>query len=826
MFLIYIKLALRLMARNPFFTFLNVAGLSVGFAASHILWQYSQAELHSDSFHKDSERIVRLIAETTTPDGETFQHNYLHPAFARAAGEKLADVEDYTRVITQNYFDKPAPMDHEDFVQFTNPANGRKRSFIENNVIYGDENLFQFFNFPLLKGEPEIVLRDRASVVLSEGTAKKYFGNEDPIGAVIYLNDSIPFTVSGVFASLPGNTHLSFDIVLPMNRIEADIEKMFPMQLNTQIYLKYRSEVEAALFEANLSSFLLTEFKELFQKYVPDRSSRFWLLPLHELPFAAHVPTPKSKFYLVALSVVALIILGMAWINYVNLSVAVNRRRLKEMAARMIVGARSVNLFTQFITEAATMNVIACLLAFTLIQLTVQPIEAIFDFHVPDWNAIGLQGVLFVAVALFASILITGLYPALLVVRRSPSYILRAHRMPGMGLGVNNILLASQYCSAIVLIVWISAVFAQLNHIVNANIGIKTDQVIVVDLPANEKTVDQNLGEFESKIQKIHSVRDLTVSSTVAGDGYLAVAMRRSKGVSQLAMDTNGGVDERFIPFYGVKLLAGRNFRPDQPSDRKAIIISVNGSKRLGFENPLDALGQKVLVEYKSWSLDDMEPVEVIGIIEDYNRKPLYETHKRVNSEGTALTYRNHLVQYHRPGKVSLLVAPDDYTTTIDEVQRAYSESFPGSAFNWYSLNENINKHYQSQQVIRNQILFFSVLAIGIACLGLLGMISNKVVEKTKEIGIRKVLGAKLHQVAQLLLKTTMRQVIVAAFIGVPAAYYVAQQYLLRFTERVELQWWHFALPVAILVTMMFGTIASVLWSAARGNPVDALKHE
>lgn len=289
--------------------------------------------------------------------------------------------------------------------------------------------------------------------------------------------------------------------------------------------------------------------------------------------------------------------------------------------------------------------------------------------------------------------------------------------------------------------------------------------------------------------------------------------------------NSDGGVDENFIPFYGIRMIAGRNFLPDQPSNHRSIIISRRTAEKIGLD-PGSAVGKIVNVGRANWS-DLTLPAEIIGVIEDYKHKPLLlEAGVSRANDGFILTYGDSIVFHNLPAKVSIRVNPLKFKGTISAIEELYGQVFPSHVFNWYFLDDHINQHYENERIVRNQIILFTCIAVGISCLGLLGMISNKVVEKTKEIGIRKILGAKVYQIAQILLNTTLKQVMIATIIGIPLAYYLGQQYLEKFSERISLQWWHYLIPLVILITIMFVTISIVLLKAVRTNPVESLRYE
>lgn len=828
MLLSYLKLSLRLLARNPFFTFINVAGLSVGFAVFFILWQYSQNELVSDQFHKDADRIAMIIARIKKSSGTTMDesdYSNLPPALGYTVQKSVPELEDVTRIIRQNVFSYADTPGHGDKIFFSYESKTQvKRSFTEDGVIYADPNLFRFFTLPLEYGSPESVLLEPNSIVISSTIAKKYFGADYPIGKILYLNDSIPFQISGVFRPLPRNTHLSFNIVLSTNRFSPEIiNGVGNLHLSTFLYVKRRSEATIEEATTKVDQIFQQEFISQWLKVIPSMEGKIWLSPLKDIAFSIFSFVPKSKFLLMLLSVLSLVVLGMALVNYINLFISANGKRLKELATRKSVGANPLDVIKQFVMEAAVTNMISFFAAITLVQLVRKPMEIFFDFYVPDWGSISLSSILIMVVVLIITLVLTGVYPAIATIKRTTTTLFGNKQHGRNKKGVIAALTVLQYTFAVVLIVWIFMVSDQIEYLLHKDRGIKTSQVAIIDMPIYKtKSKSLSIDQFLQALGNLTGVEDYSVSRTLVGDWKLGwTEIKRSANDPLFGVRTTGGVDERLIPFYGIRLITGRNFLPESPANHESIIISRIAMEKLGFASPTEAIGSRILIQPGDFILDKLISVEVIGVIEDYVRSPFFS-----NELGTVLTYRDYVNKDNYVGYVSVRVNPDKFSENISALNQAFDTYFPGEIFNWYFLDERINRYYQLEKTSRNQILLFACLAIGIACLGLLGMISNTVVDKTKEIGIRKVLGAQLHQIARILLNSTVKQIILATIIGIPAAYYLTHQYLEKFSDRIMLQWWHFILPVAMLVVIMFITIASVLWKAAKSNPVEALKYE
>lgn len=831
MLLNYIKLSFRLMARNPFFTFIKVSGLAVGLAMFFILWQYTQSEMTSDQQWKDADRIYRLgiIGRWTDLkakwDETWFATNM--PTLVDQIALQYPEITEVTRILSQQNVtgiseNGSIVKDHGSDL-FLSVQNGlEKRSFKEDRLAYGDPNLFTFFGLPLIEGQPESVLSLAGSVVLSEQLALKYFGATQVVGKIVLINDKIPLTVTGIFENLPHNTHLSFDAVISTEGIKhrfaivaADIHA--PVH-----YVKIRKEADAAALSKRIDTDMHAQIKNALWGNWEYGDAEIYFQPLREMPFQSfQVDTYNSRSHLVLtiLRATALAILFLAWINYTNLASASNMTRLKEVATRRTMGAKISELATQFVLEALTTNLLALGAALTLVQLSKSPMESTFGFYLLSWTNL-LQSTFWILILVFVlGVLITGLYPAWFVMSRHSNGLFGSISLQRGT--YNKVFTTLQYSVAIIIVVFAFTVKGQLNYILKRDLGLAKEEALIVDLPF-ERGLDFNI-HLNTFLNKVRDVGP-SISRYTPGDRNGMINLIQPGVGAGIGVHGDGGIDENFIPLYQIKMLEGRNFLSDNPVDSSSILLSEMTCKRLGFRTARDAVGSKVVAGINGKDV----PVTVVGVYADYNTQPLLNM-GFFQAKGSALTYKSYLFSTEKwsvPQKVSFRIAPEKFETSLAKIESAYRESFADPIFNWYFLNDMINSRYQQFLRVSNQIALFSFLAVGITCLGLFGMMMYKVNNKVKEIGIRKVLGAKLHQIGEILLNSTARQILIASFIGIPVAYYLTRQYLEKFSERMALQWWHFTLPVILLVLIMLSTVATVVLKAARSNPVEALKHE
>ncbi|HEY5919946.1 MAG TPA: ABC transporter permease, partial [Chryseolinea sp.] len=566
MLLSYLKLAVRLLLRNPFFTFINVLGLSVGFAVFIILWQYSRHELKSDRFHKDFDRIYRVVTNVDfTWDGKVwvFMFGYDTPIHTVRLAEKIPQVQSLTRIYNQDNFNATWIEDHSSQLFLTvKSESGDENHFIEKHVAYADPNMFDFFGIELIRGNVLNVLNDANAVAISQQTAQKYFGLEDPLNKILLLNNSIPLKVTGVFADLPKNTHLEFEIVISMRRLEKSINEFKTSAKGGPVsYFKLQQDFPVA----SLEEVLRDDSRILTNELNKDGNTEIHvsLQPLKEIAFSNldgdHF-LPKSKAYLSVLNAIALVVLVVAWINYVNLTLSLNIKRNKELAMRKTIGAKPSDFIKQFVMESTIINMLSLFIAITLIQLSKGALTILFQFHIYTFDN-NMYGTVWIVLLVFAlGILVTGFYPALSTLKTTPRALFARVGLPmQMPLNATNTLLIIQYTCSIVLIIGVFAIQRQLDYVLTRGIGINREGIVVLDLPINQPpNFHSSLKTFCDEISDLSFVADFTVSNNVVGDREEnGVFIKKTSGNIGFVPDCQGGVDERFLSCYGIPIIAG-----------------------------------------------------------------------------------------------------------------------------------------------------------------------------------------------------------------------------------------------------------------------------
>jgi putative ABC transport system permease protein len=816
----FVTITARIFQKEPWSLLLTVLGLALGLAVAFILSQHAVHELDSDSFRKDANRIFRAgLVMRWADDQLTWEETRLGintPGLVKQISERYPEIEDFTRILHQSNFNYELIPDHGK--QIIISANNQ--SSVETSVVYADSNVFSFFGISLVAGDPVAALHDSNNVVLSESKARKYFGTTQVTGMTLLLNDTIPLRVSGVFEDLPQNTHLDFDFVISSKRVRLIYDDKLEVSVGgPHAYFKLRDTVDATAFaeRVNRECGALLGSAMYNNKF---RTLSLYLQPLLDVPFSVnHLDThhPESRYFLHVLRYAALAIILVGVINYINLMIAMTGFRLKELAVRKTAGASFWHFLWQFTFDALLVHLIA--LGFTLIILLVikTPARLLLNFYVPGLTEIRAHVWITILMILVFSIFFSGFYPAHVFFKRGINRLFRFARvytsenLPFRVLGI------FQYSSALVMLIVAFAITHQLYFINGRGLGIRSNDAVVIDLSLVNAS-PQKIATLVSTLQEKQIIEGYALSSSVPGDNSQSIiGLKKERGHPTNFIETNGSVDRNFIPFFGLTLIAGENFRAGSDGQ---VILTEGAMQRLGFLSPGEAVGRQVFLE-------DGSPVTIVGIVNDYRLRLLLKTNDFLFYEGNTgvvLTYNGGEGKTNNPAK--LTVRLQKRTGASEDLRKTYGDIFPASTFIAYDHDSFINRQYHSYVTARNQLIFFVLITLVIAIIGLYAFASRKIAAKTKEIGVRKVLGASIPEISLFLLKAPMHQMIVSAIISVPTAYFIIVQYFKDFDEHVSLSWHHVIIPVAVFLLIAIIPIAPMVVRVSKENPTESIRHE
>ncbi len=789
----YLKIAFRNLWRHKIFSLINIMGLAVGMTACFLIFLYVSFELSYDSFHTRADRIYRIVADIKTP---TEVINAAGPSWAVPpnAKDEFPEVESFVRTTSDNLLVRKGDV-----------------KFQEENALWADSAFFHVFDFKLLKGDPQTALKEQFSIVFSEKAAKKYFGKEDPIGQTLLITgDAFPAKVTGVMKDIPENSQIKADMVLSMTTITQKFAPRIDSQwgnYGASAYLLLKPNARANVLQAKFPAFLEkrngTEMKKS-QMY-----PTLFLEPLKDVYLRSTRDGNKTgninNVYI--FSIVAIFILLIACFNFINLTTARSAERAKEVGIRKVVGAAKAQLTKQFIGE----SVIICLIAFLLTLLFSWLLLPLFNQLAGKTISHSIFENISYLIILFLSAIgigfLAGVYPALVLSSFKPVIVLKGKFATGTrGILLRKILVVSQFTISIGLIIATIIVYNQMSYMRNQDLGFNKDQVMVMDTYG-----DPAENTFKQALTGIPTVKSVATSSSVPGSGNPGAysEIENIKGDLQIANLDLYFVDFDYINQFKIKMVAGRGFSREFGTDTtQAMVLNEAAVKMFGYTSPQQAIGKR----FKQWGREG----KIIGVMKDFHfrslQKPIKPLSMRIEPGGCNL--------------VSINVSAANLPATIAAVENKWKALIPNRPFSYFFLDEFFDKQYRAEERFGKLFLNFAILAIFISCLGLLGLASYSTIQRTKEIGIRKVLGASVSNIVNLLSKDFLKLVAISSVIAFPIAWFAMNKWLQDFAYRIGMSWWVFLMAGILATLIALFTISFQAIKAAIANPVKSLRTE
>ena len=819
----YLKIAYRHLLNHKLYTLTNLLGLTLGMAACLFIIQHVHFELSYDHFHQHAANIYRVPFDWNATDEkgektEVYASNV--PAFGPVAQDEIPEVIAATRLFHVLTTASASVLSYE-------PVDGQRISFHEENGFYADSTFFDLFSFPLRYGNPKTALTAPRSIVLTTSLAEKYFGSnweqEVPLGKTIAFNgmQQGPFTVTGIMENVPPNSHLQFNFLFSYSSFRSGGGVNSSWQWSQcYTYVQLAPSADPAIVEAKLAT-LIDKYYDWGIKPV------MFLQPLtsihldSNLLFEAGVNGSRTSVYF--LSIVGVFILLIGWVNYLNLTLAKSADRAKEIGVRKTVGARQRHIVGQFMVESVMINAGAAILAIGLVTILQPLVSAYLAWQVPTMGMMELlsapvYGIPYPFVTLFlAGSIMSALYPAWIMMRTSAITAGRQNNvLSGQGMVFRKALVIAQFTASAVLIFGSLIVSQQLAYMQQHDLGMAIDQVVVLKAsPESDSTYRTGLQYFKNEVNALATVEETTATDFIPGQ-----EISHNRGIQRTDGGTKRGsnfymvrTDEDFVSTLQLKLVAGRNFSPNFDTDQaEGVILNEAAIDMLGYDSPAEALHQRVKLMERGDPL-----LEIVGIVENYHQQSLQQA-----PESILLRYAPATVGY-----VALRVNPSGTIhRTLEKIQEAWSQAFPGSPFDYFFLDDYYNRQYQADRQFNKVFSAFTTLAILIASLGLFGLASYTAVRRTKEIGIRKVLGASVGSILVLLSQEYIKLTVIALVIAIPVANYFFSEWLSNFAYRTPIDWWMFLVPGLLVLFIALLSVSSQTLKAARRNPVDSLRDE
>jgi len=801
MFRNYFKTTWRNLVRNKIYSLINIAGLSIGLACAMLIILYVKDEVSYDRFHANAGNIYRIVTQGLSKNGVKGRKDpntgYLQgPRFS----ENIPDIKSFVRVQS-------------------NEKNIKTGTEVKDQeLLYVDSFFFDMFSFPLISGNRHTCLKDPSSVVITEEAAKKQFGTSDALGKIIMMKDDsvfVPHTVTAVAKKCPQNSSIKFEMLLPIKESKEDAlksENWFNFFLNTFVVLDPHTDIQRV--SSKMNTFYDQDTKEaiksLSAKFGPDVEnwkSHYFLQPFLDMHMSTELPAQNglsdasNPMYAYILSGIALFVLLIACINFVNLTVARSIKRAKEIGIRKVVGGDRQQLIIQFLGESFLLCIIAFALAIGLVKL-ILPVfndlsnKALALSYLFDIKLVTGYILLFILTALLA-----GFYPAIVLSGYSPVQTLYSRfNLAGKNY-LQKSLVVLQFALASFLIIATLTIYKQFNYLTTEKLGYDDTDIIGV---RNEfKTHD------EAWLFKNELLKDPNIISVAPRNGgrWGTVAKLNTDSTIEFAYET---VDESYLPTLKIPLIQGRNFSSDFPSDSaNSVLVNETFVKKAGWKNPI---GETVNFWY-----DNNKKYTVIGVVKDYHYGSLTEkigpqlfTMKEDNPYGLAV----------------IKIKPNTAAESLNTIEKAFKQLFLLSPYTYKFMNEENRRQYEAEAKWKQIMLFGAILTIFISCIGLFGLSVLSAEKRTKEIGIRKVLGASVNRVVTILSKDFLKLVCISLVIAVPAAWFVANKWLENYPYRIYLSWKLFAAGGILVVLIALITVSFQAIKAAIANPVKSLRTE
>jgi len=798
----YLKIAYRNFIRHKLYSFINVFGLAIGLSICMIISLWVLREMSYDRFHEKAHWIYRV-------ERELFRDN-LYSRWPIVGGSyKQALIEDYPEIENAVRFWRRefAIKDHKNAVH-------------RQGMFAVDNSFFEMFDFRLEEGDEDTALEEPLTVVLTRKNADKYFETGDPIGKSLtfeWQGEQTDFKVTGVLKEVPENSHIHFDMLIS---IASYPEEEFADWRSNYLYtyVLVSKNTSKAELEEKLKTFVTQRLEPHYgDLLLQDRSIHevlkmhlFSIKDIHLHPTADWEVEPGGNILSVYIfSCVAVLILIIACMNFVNLSTARASKRAKEVSLRKTVGAEKHQLRVQFIQESVLLAFVSLVLAFFMCSLFIQSYNGIFAENLSLSVFLQLKHMIILVGATFAVGVLAGLYPAYYLTRFEPVAVMKGGPLSGSGKSVfRRNMVIIQFSITIILIVGVFTVYKQMRYIQTRSLGFDKENVVII--PVRSQQIAQNYGSFWTELMRNSQIVAASASSEVPADSHYSNSHvnppESDEPISMILFSS----DHDYVETYQLEVLAGRAFSRDFSTDTEGtIILNESAAHRIGW-TPEEAVGKKLEGGYSE------SEAQVVGVVKNFHFKSL-----RREVEPMALfLYPNYIRE------ISVRIMPGDIGKTLNFIQKTWETAFPGEQFEYSFLDNRINQLYASERKMQKIFVIFSSLSILVACLGLLGLVSFTAELKTKEIGIRRVLGASTGSVVVMLSKEFIKWILLANIIAWPLAWFMMNKWLQNFAYRANIGWFVFALAGFVTVSIAIFTFIFQTVKTACANPVNSLRYE
>jgi putative ABC transport system permease protein len=802
MLLNYLVLTIRNLRKRKIYSFINISGLAIGIAVCLVIWKYVEFELNYDRFHKHADNIYRT---TFTEYGKNWKDDWsvefgygLGPALIT----EIPEIKNYARIHPM-YGDAA-------LIGFDNQQS------LEKNIYFADSSFLDIFTYKVVKGDPLNALDKPSSMVITESTANRLFGNVDPIGKSLHVRTKdwgdADYTVTAVINDVPENSQLQFDILFSMHNL---------------LQIDYYKDVEAAWSAMNFVTYvelapntdpesLDAKTKQFMDKHTgtDPLGVKLSYQPLRDINLSPDLNNANGHLNtLYFFLLISIFILCIAWINYINLSTARATERAREVGVKKAMGVLKSQLVAQFLFESLLVNFISVMLAFGLAILLLPALSNIVDKDITfDFSQPMLWIILF---GLFSfGAIISGAYPAFVLSSFKTSEVIKGTASAGQGLLLRKALVIFQFTASLLLITGTFIIYRQMDFMLKRDKGLNMDQMLIVNGPQiiGEQGNNQRMITFKNELLKIPSIKSVTSSGAIPGGGFSFTAgmVKEGKGNEKDIRETVNvvWVDTDFIQTYGMQIISGKAWNQGSTTDMNSVFLNEAALDRFGLGTADQALNEKVII-------GDGTPLPIQGVIKNFHWNSL-------KSEYVPILFRPQEANYN----LFSIQLNSNVHESVEQVERIYKAHFPGNPFSYYFLDDFFTRQYQEEIQFSSIFSMFSILAIIIACLGLSGLASFTTAQRAKEISIRKVLGATVSSIMSLLSAQFLKLLFISGVLSLPIIWYVGNSWINNFAFRITMTADLFLLPVIALLVIALGTVSVHIIRGANTNPAKVLRNE
>ncbi|MDO1447201.1 ABC transporter permease [Rhodocytophaga aerolata] len=807
MFHNYLIIAWRNIQKNKLFSLINILGLALGMAACLLILEYVVFETSYDTFHTEGNRVYRVVVQS--PEDETYVATASAP-LGPLLKSRFPEIASVARFLYTSGVVRIAQA---------------QAVYNEEKFAYVDEDFFQVFSYPLLTPQFPGLLSEPNTIVISQTYAKKYFGSEKAVGKTLTFYDQFgehTCTVSAVLQDVPINSHLQFHALLSISTLNTTSQ--FWAKLSNWSWTSFYTYVQ--LTKEASPQLLADKFPGLIKQVGADEKSKLALQRMTGIHLYSNLPaeagTNGNSKLVYFLTTIALFILLIAWVNYINLSTTRALDRAKEVGIRKVSGSSRPQLIGQFLLEALLLNLLAIVLAVTFVQLC----QPLFNTLTGKPLSIALLHThtlwLFLLLLFIVGAFLAGAYPAFILSSFKPAQVLKGSYSKNLrGASLRKALVVIQFAASVTILTGTFTIYSQLMYMRNKELGINLSQLLIIKAPSvqgDEKEFVKNVGVYKNEMKRYPAVSQVTASQSIPGRGYnwYSTGFRQQTRKADPTRKYNVFyVNSDFFEAYQIQLLAGRTFSSASPTDgeNKEVIVNEIALKQLGFATPGEAINQPI---YNG----DTREGRIIGVVKAYHHESLKTTLEAL------IVFRSEWANYFTLRINSNEQAVQQIAATIANAKKQYQALFPGNPFEYFFLDDYFDQKYQADRQFGQVFGLFALLAIIVACLGLFGLASFTITQRTKEIGIRKVLGASEKGILLLLSKDFIKLVLIANLVAWPLTYLGMQQWLQNYPYRIELNAWLFILPALLILLLASLTISIQTIKTAKSNPVSSLRTE